>query len=82
MNEDNYTGFERRPGAAEICARELSRLRHVFLSLSLLAVIHGYHGRVDLRCPPKENACRAFCSPIKYQLSQRNIYRVLLITIK
>ena len=45
MNEDNYTGFERRLSAVEICACELLRLRHAFLSLILFAVIHGYHNR-------------------------------------
>ena len=53
-HEGGRAGFERRPGAAEICAFELSRLRHAFQSLILFAVTHGCHNRVDLRCPPKK----------------------------
>ncbi len=56
MNEDNYTGFKKRLGAVEIYAYELLCPHHVFLSLILFAVIHGYHNRRDLRCPPKVNA--------------------------
>ena len=43
MNEDNFAGFKKRLSAVEICACELLRLRHAFLSLILFAVIHGYH---------------------------------------
>ena len=47
MNEDNFAGFKKRLSAVEICACELLRLRHAFLSLILFAVIHGYHNRSD-----------------------------------
>ena len=53
MNEDNYTGFKKRLSAVEIYAYELLCLHHIFLFLILFAVIHGYHNRRDLRCPPK-----------------------------
>ena len=55
MNEDSSTGFERRLSAVEIYTYELLCLHHVFLSLILFAVIHGYHNRRDLRVPPKVN---------------------------
>ena len=53
MNEDGCTGLKKRLSAVEICACELLRLRHAFLSLILFAVIHGYHNRSDLRYLPK-----------------------------
>ena len=70
MNEDNYTGFKKRLSAVDIYTYELLCLHYIFLSLILFAVIHGYHNRRDLSCPPKVNAYRAFSSPIKYQLSR------------
>ena len=53
MNEDNYTGFKKRLSAIEICAYETLRIHHVFQSLILFAVIHGYHNRRDLRYSTK-----------------------------
>ena len=55
MNEDNFAGFKKRLSAVEICACELLRLRHAFLSLILFAVIHGYHNRRETYGAPKVN---------------------------
>ena len=53
MNEDNYTGFKKRLSAVEIYTYELLCPHHIFLSLILFAVIHGYHNRRDLRYSTK-----------------------------
>ena len=55
MNEDNYTGFKKRLSAVEIYTYELLCPHHIFLSLILFAVIHGYHNRRRTYGAPKVN---------------------------
>ena len=55
MNEDSCTGFERRLSAVEIYTYELLCPHHIFLSLILFAVIHGYHNRRETYGAPKVN---------------------------
>jgi len=43
MNEDGCTGFKKCLSAVEIYKSELLCIHHVFQSLILFAVIHGYH---------------------------------------
>ena len=53
MNEDNFTGFKKRLSAVEIYTYELLCPHHIFLSLILFAVIHGYHNRRETYGAPK-----------------------------
>ncbi len=53
MNDDNFNGFKKHLSAVEIYTYELLCPHHIFLSLILFAVIHGYHNRSDLRYLPK-----------------------------
>ena len=82
MNEDNLTGFKKRLSAIEICAYETLRIHHVFQSLILFAVIHGYHNRRETYGAPQKSKTAIHCiTLVTFFLTLRNKHCYLPLNI-